>query len=361
MKNGKVGVGIVGIGFGLSAELPGFRACEGVEVLAVCSARRERVEAAAQQHSIPHAFTDYGEMLTVEGLDLVSIVTPVYLHHPMTVAALEAGKHVLCDKPTAMNVAEAREMYTGAQTAGVIHMIDHELRFNPTRRKLKQMLDEGYIGQLYHVNANIFSDFRADPIARKWDWWSEAEKGGGALGAAASHQIDLLRWWVGEPLRVSGQLGTFVKQRQLPDSTEMRTVTSDDQCSFMAESGNGALASVFITNVARHPQGMRTEFQGERGTLILDAEERLWGRRAGESGLTEFTVPDPNLDLPNVQKNVWAVSFVSLARYLTDCIRAGKPLEEGATFADGLRCQIVLDALRQSWAERRWVDVPTTG
>lgn len=354
----RIGVGIIGIGFGLSAELPGFRACEGVDVLALCSARRERVEAAARQHNIPHAFTDYREMLKLEGLDLVSIVTPVYLHHPMALAALAAGKHVLCDKPTALNAVEAREMVEHAERAGVTHLIDHELRFNPTRRRLKQLLDEGYLGQVYQANVAITADFRADPVLRKWDWWSEEAKGGGALGAAASHQIDLLRWWLGEIKSVSGQLATFVKQRQAPESNEYRAVTSDDQCSFIAEMASGALAAVTITNVARHPLGMRTELHGSAGTLILDAEERLWGRQAGEGSLTEFTVPDPNRDLPGVQKNVWAVSFASLARYLTDCIRAGRRPEQGATFRDGLRCQIVLDAIRQSWRERRWVDVP---
>lgn len=354
----KIGVGLIGTGFGRSAQLPGFAACEGVEMVAVCSGRLERARAVAFDCGAPHSFTDYRQMMQLDGLDLVSIVTPPYLHLPMTAAAVAAGKHVICEKPTAMNAAEARAMLDRAQAAGVLHMIDHELRFNPTRQRVKQLLDEGYVGRVYHATINVVTNFRADPVQRTWDWWSQAEQGGGSVGAASSHLIDLLRWWLGEITTVSGQLNTFVKRRKMPDSDEMRAVTSDDQCAFMAEMDGGALASVFISSVARHPQGTRTEIHGESGSLILDADDRLWGRRAGESGVSELTVPDPNRDLPGIEKNVWAVSFVSLARHAVECIRAGKPPDQGATFYDGLRAQQVMDAIRDSWRERRWVEVP---
>jgi predicted dehydrogenase len=354
----KIGVGIVGTGFGRSAQVPGFEACEGVEIVAVCSGHEERARKVAFECGAQHAFTDYRDMMQLEGLDLVSIVTPPYLHQPMTAAAVAAGKHVICEKPMAMNADEAREMLHRAESAGVLHLIDHELRFNPTRQRIKQLLQEGYVGRVYHIAVNVITAFRADPLQRTWDWWSQAEKGGGSVGATASHLIDLLRWWLGEPSAVSGQLNTFVKRRKPPDSDEFREVTSDDQCSFMAEFANGVLASVFITSVARHPQGSRTEIHGEAGSLILDADDRLWGRRAGESDVTELTVPDPNRDLARVEKNVWAVSFVGLARHAVECIRAGKQAEQGATFYDGLRAQQVMDAIRESWQARRWVEVP---
>jgi len=246
-------------------------------------------------------------------------------------------------------------MLDRAKASGYIHMIDHELRFNPTRMRLTELLDDRFLGRVYHASIQITTEFRADPVARTWDWWSEAAKGGGSLGATASHQIDLLRWWLGEIRAVAGDLGTAVTRRKAPDSDAFRDVTSDDHCAFFAELESGARAYVVVTSVARQPLGTRTELHGEKGSLILDAEDRLWGRRAGESSLTEYTVSDPAREIPGIEKNVWAVSFVSLARHLIECIRSGKPLQRGATFEDGLCCQAVLDAIRQSAAERRWV------
>jgi len=357
MKNGKIGVGIIGTGFGRSAQVPGFRSCDGVEVIAVGSSRQERAEAVAGESGIPYAFSDYHAMMELEELDLVSIVTPPYLHYPMTMAAIEAGKHVLCEKPMAMNLAEAQMMYERAQAAGVIHFIDHELRFDPTSMKLQQLIAEGYVGRIYHASIHIATSHRVDPRATTWSWWSQAEKGGGSLGATGSHRIDLLRWWLGEIRSASGELHTFVERRKVADSDEFRAVTSDDQCAFMLEFESGALASAFISSVAHHPSGTRTEIHGESGSLILDADNRLWGRRAGESGATEWTEPNPYSLLPGVASSVWSISFVGLARYVTDCIRTGTQPERGATFYDGLRCQAVMEAIRQSWDERRWVEV----
>lgn len=350
-------VGIIGAGFGRSAQLPGFRACDGVDVVGICASSLERAQAAAHACGIPHAYADYRQLVAQPDIDLVSIVTPPYLHRPMVVAAVEAGRHVLCEKPMALQVEDASDMCAAAEAAGVIHLIDHELRFNPTRRRMKQLLSEGFAGRVYHATVQMSTSYRADPVARPFDWWSEAGKGGGSLGATASHQIDLLQWWLGGVRRVSGQLHTFVPARKHPHSDQFGTVTSDDQCSFTAELESGALASVFITSVVRHPQGTRTEIHGDAGSLVLDAGDRLWGRRAGEREATELTVTDPNRDLPGVEPDVWSVSFVGLARYLVSCIRTGSRPEQGASFHDGLRCQAVMDAVRQSWAERRWVDV----
>src|SRR3712207_6113047 len=142
MSQDTIRVGIIGSGFGQSAMIPGFRLTPGAEVVALTSGRRERAEAAAREHNIPHAFDDYREMLDKVELDLVAVVTPVYLHYPMTMDALDRGIHVLCEKPMAMDLAQAKAMYAKAQDQGVVHMIDHELRFNPTRRRLQELLAE---------------------------------------------------------------------------------------------------------------------------------------------------------------------------------------------------------------------------
>jgi predicted dehydrogenase len=349
-------VGIVGTGFGVSAMLPGLRRAGGAEVAAICSGRRERAEAAARAHGIPLAFDDYREMLAHAQLDLVCVATPVATHAPITLAAIAAGCHVLCEKPTAINAAEAAAMLRAAEAAGVVHMVDHELRFNPTRARVAELIAAGYVGNVTYASVRNVSAMRADP-ARAWDWWSDRASGGGALGANGSHQVDLLRWWLGEIVEVSGQLATYVGRRPDPASGELREVTSDDQFSFVARLASGAAAHVFVSYVAHHGGGNQTEVHGDAGSLVLDHDDRLWGRRLGAAGPEELTVRDPLEGAPGVPANVWGRSFAHLAHELVGAIAEGRPLRRGATLADGLRCQLVLDAVRRSDAEGRRVAV----
>lgn len=357
MASETVRVGIIGTGFGQSAMLPGFRLAAGAEVVAICSGRRARAEAAAQAHGIPLAFDDYRAMLAQAKLDLVCVVTPVATHAPIALAALAAGCHVLCEKPTAMDAGEAAAMLHAAERAGVIHMIDHELRFNPTRARAAELIAAGYVGQVTYASIRNVSAMRADP-QRPWDWWSDRSRGGGALGASGSHHVDLLRWWLGEITEVSGQLATYVRQR--PDPAQggaLRAVDSDDQFSFIARLASGAAAHVFVSYVAHHGGSNQIEVHGDGGSLVIDHDERLWGRRAGAAAAEELTVPDPLAAEPSLQANVWGRSFAHLARELVSAISERRALRRGATFADGLRCQQVLDAVRRAHDDGRWIPV----
>jgi predicted dehydrogenase len=221
MSEKKLRVAIVGTGFGKSVQIPGFRACANAEIYAICASTLEKAQAVQQELGIPHAFTSYRAMLKLPELDLVSIVTPPHLHKSMSVAALRAGKHVLCEKPTAMNLQEARAMWKRAKESKLVALIDHELRMNPARRKIKELIEAKFIGQLRHVQIALAGSFRAD-ASRHWDWWSDKRRGGGILGAIGSHQIDLLRWWFGEVKTAGGRIETFVKERPLPESHKLK-------------------------------------------------------------------------------------------------------------------------------------------
>jgi predicted dehydrogenase len=357
MKNGRVGVGVIGVGFGKVAQIPGFKRCAHGELVAICSGHLEKAQAVAREYGIPQAFGDYRQMLKLPEIDLVSVATPPYLHRPMVLAALAAGKHVICEKPMAMNVAEAGEMLAAAQQAGVVHCVDHELRFNPTHIRMRELIASGYLGRLRHITITRTVHFNADPMGRPWGWWFQAGTGGGILGAMASHYIDQLRWWVGEILAVQGRLSTLVPQRRLPDGSGMHAVETDDACTFLVEFAGGGEGTVFLSTVAYHPQGYRAEAFGDDGTLILDAQERLWGAKRGEDSLAELTVPDPAVDLEGIEKSLWARSFVHLTDHVLGAIAAGVRPTQAATFEDGLACQRVMDAIRLSWQERRWVDL----
>ncbi len=187
------------------------------------------------------------------------------------------------------------------------------------------------------------------------DWWSLAEQGGGRLGANGSHQVDLLRWWLGEVAWVTGATPVMVPDRVDPGSGQAWTATADDVAYFTAEMASGAVAQVFMSGVAAHNMGNMTRIFGSDGTVLLnnDDERLLFAPSGGD--FRDLTVSDPHAELQGVNPGIWNVSVVSLMHELCAAIRERRAPSRGATFADGLANQIVLDAVRVSQAEKRWV------
>jgi len=349
-------VAIIGASFAQAAYLPALRHTPGAEVVAIASGRLSSARAAAEKFGVPHATDDWEAMLDAHAVDLVCIATPTVLHAPQTLKALARGAHVLCEKPTAMNAGEARAMLEAAEAAGRIHMIDHELRFNPNRCRIAAMIADGTLGEIRHVNVANIGNSWADPASRpKGDWWSVASQGGGRLGANGSHQVDMLRWWLGEVAWVTGAAPTVIPDRLDKATGEPWTATADDLAWMGLEMESGALAQVFLSGVAAHNVGNLTQVFGSKGTVTLDnADEKLWFAKAGQ-GFEEITEADPNASLEGLDPGIWNVSVVAVMRELAAAIAEGRPLRQGATFVDGLANQKVLDAVRLSGTERRWV------
>ncbi|MGH7319952.1 MAG: Gfo/Idh/MocA family protein [Candidatus Rokuibacteriota bacterium] len=348
-------VGVIGTGFGSTVQIPAFRAHPRVDVVAVASGQSGKARAVADRLGIPHAFDDYTALVTAD-LDLVSITAPPHLHHPMTVAATTARRHVLCEKPMALSAAEAADMLDAAERAHVLHVIDHEMRFNPNRRKAKALIDDGFIGRPRHALITAVGPGRADPT-RPWNWWSDGSRGGGLLGALGSHQIDLLRYWLGEIEAVSGTVETYVTERPMPDGRGRRAVTADDFTTFSMRFASGAVGTLLLSIVAAHGQGPRAEVWGSDGTLVVDQSDRLWGAKRGRD-LEELTEPETSNPPPGMDYvRLWGLSFVRLVDHLVEVTLNGKPMAPAATFHDGLAVQRVMDAIRDA-ARGGWISVP---
>lgn len=349
-------VAIIGASFAKEAMLPAFAHIQDAEVVAIASARLESAQAAANAFSVGKAYDNWQMMLDKHPIDLVCIATPTIFHAPMTLAALDAGAHIICEKPMAMNVEEAQQMYEKAESLGRIHIIDHELRFNPNRKKIKQLIEDGYIGRIQHANIANISATWGDPASRpKNDWWSRDDMGGGRLGANGSHQLDLVRFWMGDVGAVCGQVATMVPNRVDRVTSEPWTATADDQVSWIAETTSGAIVSVFLSGVARHGSGNQTVIYGSEGTIKLDnSDEKLLVARAGEE-FVDMSEHDPNANLPGIGKGIWNVSFVALAQEVCGAIQHKRRTQWGATFEDGLKTQVAMDAIRRSWQEKRWI------
>ena len=351
-------IGIVGASFARAAYLPAFKHIEGVEVTSIASFNLENAKSCAEEFKVKNFYDNWEKMLDENSLDLVCIATPTDLHAPITLKALRSGAHVLCEKPTAMNAIEASEMLKVAEEHNRIHMIDHELRFNPNRKKIKEWISNGDLGTIQHINILNVSNGWLSPNSRpKDDWWSLKSRGGGRMGANGSHQVDLIRWWSGEIKSVFGQALTIVENRFDKKTNEAWKATADDLSHFSLELANGGLASIFLSGVASHALGNKTQIFGTEGTIILEdkTEEILFAKKGRD--FKKYSFKDQNESLEGLNKGIWNISVVSLLKELVSAIKEKRSLDHGSTFKDGLKNQLVVDAVLESTIKRKWIDL----
>jgi predicted dehydrogenase len=350
-----VRIGVIGTGFARRVQVPAFQVCENASVVSIASGSLEHARTAAKESGIPHFTDKWHETVKRDDVDLVCITTPPKLHHEMTLFALESGKHVLCEKPMAMNVAKAREMLDAASKKGVLALIDHELRFLPGRLKAYDILRAGVIGKVRHAKYNFRAPHRGDPDV-PWNWWSDISQGGGALGAINSHVIDSFNWFLGTDIEtVLCQLQTQIKQRR-DNAGTIREVTSDDEANMLLRFTDSDLTDdatgLVSVSMTEQPEYLnRLEFFGTDGAMRIDHRGELFIAKLGD---TKWTAIDVDLGRPveGVADTGFARGFMEFAPRLVDAIgRGDSEIENAATFEDGLKVQHVLDAARKSDAE----------
>jgi len=360
MKTTPIGIGIVGTGFARTTQIPGFKECAGARIVSIASGRRERAEAVAKEFDIEHVASDWQELVAHPNVDLVSIVTPPATHMPITLAALEHRKAVLCEKPMAMNATEALRMWEAARESDVLAVIDHELRFLNSRRAMKAMLQNGAIGPIRHCNYVFRSDYRG-VLDRAWDWWADESMGGGTLGAIGSHVIDSFRWLLGAEVdEVLGMLTTHIKQRPDKASGQSRAVTSDDEAKLLfrfqdAALGTGVTAAASLSVVESGSYENRLEVYGSTGALMTEETGELWHSPAGSGAWRPVQVDQDHM-AKGMRQSSWSRGFTALSAAIVDALRTGKKaLREAASFEDGYRIQLALDAARESNRTKCWV------
>lgn len=363
VSNGRpVRIGIIGTGFARTTQIPGFRDCMGARIVAIASGNPKRAADVAKEFEIEHVANGWRELVAREDVDLVSVVTPPATHMEMTLAAFDHGKAVLCEKPMAMNAAEAKRMTDAAQRAGLLALIDHELRFLKSRRVMRSMLTSGTIGTVRHCNYVFRSDYRG-VLDRPWDWWSDETMGGGTLGAIGSHVIDSFRWMLSTEISaVSCMLNTHIAER--PDKTNgaMRRVTSDDEAKLhlrfadasLTKNATGAAA---LSVMESGSYENRLEIYGTTGALMVEETGELWRSPAG-SGVWRPVQVHQDPTAPGMRPASWSRGFTNFACDIVEALREGnKTVEGAATFEDGYRAQLVLDAARASNASGCWTRV----
>jgi predicted dehydrogenase len=344
-----VRIALFGNSFGARVQLPSLRFVGGNEVVGIAGHDADKAAATAREWDVPRGTGDWRELLD-PAPDLVLVSTPVDLHRPMTLAALDAGAAVLCEKPFALDVAEAEELVAAAAGRGA--WIDHELRAGPHLRELRDLYRAGALGELWHASFEMYLDparFRDRPHG----WWFEAARGGGILGALGSHQVDTLRFVLGaEPAAVQAELRTLLGRRPDADGTP-REVTADDLALFRLRFADGVVADVGTSIGLPRGPAFELLLAGSDGALRLRNGDELAFAPAG--GEWEPRVPaTPLPTCAEIGMPEYGAFGRSLPLYLRELLEAVSEaradVPDAASFADGLAVQRVLDAARRSSA-----------
>jgi predicted dehydrogenase len=278
-------VGMIGYGFMGRAHsnaykrLNDFFNVEHRPVLTAVAARNlQKAKVFADQWGYERVETDWRRLIDAEDIDLIDVGAPNRLHKEIAIAAAQAGKMILCEKPLAMNVAEAEEMTAAVEKAGVPNMVWFNYRRVPAIALAKQVVDEGRIGRPFHYRATYLQDWTiaADvPQGGAGLWRLDiADAGSGVTGDLLAHSIDTAMWLNGPITRVTAKTETFVKQRKHAVSGQVEPVGIDDACLFLAEFANGSLGTFESTRYARGRKNFNTfELNGADGSLYFDLEE----------------------------------------------------------------------------------------
>ena len=342
---------VIGAGFGAKVHAPGYASDPGYKLVGIASEHLESARTAAAAHGIPYATDDWKKMLDEVDADLVSVVTPVDLHYPMARAALERKRHVLLEKPFALNVAQAKELASLARTQGVVNAINHEFRYQPARAALTREIQEGRLGRLEHITIRDQLPGWARDRSRRLTWLTDRQRGGGYLGALGSHHIDTLMLWAGPIRRIFCSLRSLAP-RAAADSPAHQAITADDCITMLLDFEGGATAVVDIFGGARVRRERFEVFGSEDAMTILD--ERRLARQNAAGGVDLVPIP-ADLDLPATPDVPLLAPFRVMIARLKAAIRGEGTVEP--TFTEALRIQEALDVARKSDQSGRWVDV----
>jgi predicted dehydrogenase len=358
----KIGVAVVGTGFGQQIHLPGFQHHHRTEVVAIHNRNLAKAKAVASTHHIPYASDQLDEIIALPVVDAVSLSTPPFLHYDMGKKVLEAGKHLLLEKPMNLNATETKFLYHLAKEKNVIVTTDFEFRFIPAWQLLAEYLAQDYVGQIRLIKIDWMVASRANP-ERPWNWYSRNEMGGGVLGAVGSHAFDYISWLFGSVKRLCAFLSCAIPQRPDPnDNNRLKPVDADDTCLIMLELADGIPCQMTLSSVTYNGRGHWLEIYGEKGTLILGSDNlkdyvhgfRLMAAPAGET-LTEIEIP-LRLDFPQVFPDGRLAPFIRVVNRWVESIDARQSFTP--SLREGVYSQLLMDLTHYSHENRCWVDVP---
>ncbi len=337
--------------------LPSIKSHPGAELAAICGRNQQRVVELATKYGIAGRFTDYRDMISRASLQAVVVATPDDLHHPMVMEALDANLHVLCEKPLAMSVAQARDMHQKAESRGLVTMTHFTYRWMPVYRYALKLIPDDYVGRCLQFETRYVAGY-ARGGNRSWTF--DRRRSNGVLANLGAHMIDLARLLVGEITRVFGSLATILPRPELGLGE-----TANDLATCELEFANGARGAIHVSAVAYTAdrfQEQHLALYGEKGTLEVDVffagRTEIRGARADEQRFSVLPVPGGAESAQSVFETLPSLyQHQSVGpRQFIDAIIGGAPATP--SFQDGYKAQAIIDAAIESDAKGCWVSVP---
>jgi predicted dehydrogenase len=344
----KIRVGIIGAGgFTNTRMLPGFLKTPDCEVTTVANRRRENAAKVAAQFNIPHVVDDWRQVLASSEVDAVLIGTPPNLHREQVLAALEAGKHVLCQTRIATTAADAQAMYEASEAArakGIVSMLVPPAPFYKRRAFIAHLLETGHIGRLKHVQAFNMNASMADSTTPLSVGRNDLEAYGPYNAAQIGLTYDVMTPWTGHATQVLGQRAFFAPMRPTTHDGPLAKAPYPEEVTVISQTESGAVQMNLLNWAARFAES-RIELYGEDGTIVYyQRGDRILAGRTGDDKLEPLAIPE--------HEGEWLAEaeFVGLCR--------GESDEPSFTFLDGVKNMQYLEAAYHSAVDGRWVDMP---
>jgi predicted dehydrogenase len=353
----RVKVAIVGTGFGVGVHLPAFKSHPRFEVVALCGRNIGRTRAIAEREGVATAWDDYAKLVQSPDIDLVAVSTPPIAHAEVAAAAIESGKHVLCEKPLALTLNLAEELESAVRHAGLVNAVGFEWRYRSARRYLRDLVQRGVLGELRVASLSSFTDYAVNPSKEPfWHTWvSERRLGGGLLSGLLTHELDQVRYLFGDVVEVTGVAENAIRSRPvlswdyrdgdpLPEpESAVGTASSDadDSAAIVGRLASGGVFSLVASWATHGGSGARFEAYGSKGTLTLDRDFRIWFRASDASEPRELHVPQ-SMRPTGPENNITMYQGL-----VDDLWQAFAPSPDRvpsfATFSDGLEIQKITE------------------
>lgn len=376
----EVGIGMLGYAFMGKAHTNGFKKMPYMmyppvaipRLVAIAGRSKDAVEEAARRYGYEKAYTDWRRLIDDPDVQVLDNSGPNNLHLEPNLAAARAGKHIISEKPLGRNAAESHEMWQAAKKAKIVHMCAFNYRFVPAVRLVRELIESGKLGRIYHFRASYLQEWIADeafPMVWRLD---KAIAGSGALGDLGSHIIDLARYLIGEPKSLMARTGTFITERN-NDKGKKQKVTVDDCFEAVVEYKNGAMGTLEATRFAPGRKNSNTfEINAEHGSVRFNLENMntlevfMKDQDKNVSGFTQVMVSESYHPFwknwwPQGHIIGWEHTFVHEVSHFLDAVvnrkTGARVRPHAADFEDGYRNAVICDAILQSAQDRRQVDI----
>lgn len=376
----EIGIGMLGYAFMGKAHTNAYKKIPYIywppvavpRLVAIAGRSVDKVSEAARRYGFERYYTDWEEMIEDEDIQIFDNSGPNNLHVEPCLAAAKAGKHIICEKPLGRDAEESRRIWEGAKQAGVKNMVAFNYRFVPAVRLAKNLIEEGRLGEIYHYRARYLQEWIMDPDFPMVWRLDKACAGSGVLGDLGAHIIDLGRFLVGEPKRVSAITATFIKERRVEGEEGKRGgVEVDDAFEAIVEFENGAIGTLEASRFCAGRKNSNVfEVNGSNGTIAFNLERLnelqvylkddlnsdIQGFRT--VSVTEAFHPFYDKWWPHGHIIGWEHTFVHELYHFIDSVVSDKPVGPyGATFEDGYKCTVICDAILKSAETGKMVEI----